>query len=72
MKKITTVAVVDALGGTHAVVRLFKTSSRVVYNWRRNGKFPANTYVVLQQELKRRKLQAPDTLWAMRFPKGRK
>ena len=66
--KTTTSKIIDALGGSGEVAKIFGINPHVVYNWRSYNKFPANTYVALQARLKRRGIQAPDHLWAMRFP----
>ena len=63
--RLTPAYVIEALGGVHRVAKLAKTTHRAVYNWR-NTKFPANTYCLLQEELRRYKLVVPDHLWAMR------
>ena len=69
-KKLVPPDVIDALGGVPAVAKLLKTSRRSVYNWRK--KFPANTYVVLQTELRKHQLNVPDSLWTMRALPGEK
>lgn len=66
MESLTTTGeVIDALGGTAAVARLFGRSMTVVSNWKAGGCFPANTYVVFQRELAKLGLIAPDRLWRM-------
>ena len=69
-RKIVPGDVIAALGGPARVAQLCETTSRAVYNWKR--KFPANTYVALQTELRKDKLEAPDSLWTMRGLPGDK
>jgi hypothetical protein len=40
-----------------------------VTNWSAAGRFPPETYVVMQQELRRINCRAPDSLWRMIVPK---
>jgi hypothetical protein len=62
----TAEAVVDALGGIMVVAEMTGTKRSGVYNWLATGRFPADTYLLLQAELKSRNLVAPDYLWPMR------
>jgi DNA-binding phage protein len=62
----TAADVVDALGGIHAVAEITGTKRSGIYNWLATGQFPADTYLLLQTELKIRNLVAPDYLWPMR------
>ena len=66
-KNLHTVAeVVEELGGAQAVKDLTKrASSSVVPVWKYRGKFPPNTFVVLQSALEARGLRAPSKLWGM-------
>lgn len=68
MQNLTTTGeVIDALGGNAVVAEMTKAKNKnVIYNWRAAGKFPANTYILFQSELRHRNLTAPDRLWAMR------
>lgn len=67
MRMLQTAAdVVEALGGDDAVSKnLFATEPRAVANWRLGGKFPAHTFIAIKALLKRRRLEAPDSLWTM-------
>ena len=62
----TAEAVVDVLGGVMAVAEMTGTKRSGVYNWLATGRFPADTYLLIQDELKSRNLIAPDYLWPMR------
>ena len=60
----TTKEVVDALGGHAAVCELTGAGSKAVYHWTGQSKmFPARLHALMQQELKRRDVKAPDRLW---------
>ena len=64
----TATAIIDLLGGNVAVGELTSSTPRAVSNWRRFGKFPAGTYLVVKSELLRHGHSAPDHLWSMREP----
>jgi len=64
----TASAVIDALGGTAAVAKLSERSMQSVTNWRAANRLPADTYLLLQAALKRRRLNAPAALWGIREP----
>jgi len=67
MKKLrTTEDVIIALGGIFKVSELTNTSVNGVYNWRAGKQFPADTYLLLKDELKDIGMDAPDTMWPMR------
>jgi len=69
VKRLKTVSeVIDRLGGNIEVADLTSRSSNAVSNWRGFGKFPANTYFVIRDELRRRDYTAPESLWAMQEP----
>jgi hypothetical protein len=59
----TTVDVIAALGGIQAVADLTARKYTAAHNWKKAGRFPANTYVALTRELGRLGLTAPDSLW---------
>lgn len=69
----TTDDVIDALGGTTEVAKLARRSQQAVSNWRSRlrGKFPAETYLILTQALKQKKLSAPLALWGIEEPQRR-
>jgi hypothetical protein len=68
MKKLaTTIEVIDQLGGNMEVANMIEsTHHKAVANWRYFGIFPANTYLVLKKELRKRGYNAPDQLWNMK------
>lgn len=63
----TTDEVIDALGGNGAVSALTARGATAVSNWRSKarGKFPPETYLVIQQALAEKGLSAPPALWSM-------
>lgn len=62
----TTGEVIDALGGNAAAAKLFGVPYNSITNWRSANQFPTDTYLMIQKELKLRKLTAADALWSMR------
>lgn len=56
-------AIVEELGGTVAVARIARVVPSAVSNWRRAGRFPARTYVLLAGRL--RVPNTPAYLWGM-------
>jgi hypothetical protein len=69
----TTAEVIEALGGIPSLAELADASITGVYNWRANDRFPADTYLLIQNELWELHGQtAPDRLWPMRQPKRSK
>lgn len=61
--------VIDALGGTAAVMQLVEAkSSSVISNWRKFGAFPPRTFHAMTIALAAKKKQAPASLWKMREP----
>lgn len=67
-----TTDIIATLGGTAAVARLTSTTAKAVHNWRAFGRFPANTFIVINSELIRLGLSAPAELWSMREPPAAK
>jgi hypothetical protein len=57
--------VIAALGGNDHVAKTIGASYNAVSNWRARGTFPAHTYLILNEMLRRRGHRAPDSLWAM-------
>ena len=58
--------VILALGGPQAVAQLTKRKSvSAVPMWKNRGVFPANTFALMQTELKARNAKAPYSLWNM-------
>jgi hypothetical protein len=66
----TTDEVIDALGGNAECARRIGYAAKTVSAWRAwlRGRFPAETYVVLQDELRKAGKTAPATLWNMAEP----
>ena len=60
--------VINALNGPAAVAEITSSKGNAVYNWRAANKFPTDTYLLIQSELRARGLVAPDYLWPMRQP----
>ena len=61
-----TSTIINALGGTVAVAKMFKINPTTVSYWKSHNYFPANSYLMLKDVLAKRRIQAPDRLWAMR------
>lgn len=58
--------VIDALGGTGATARLTNRKyDQAVSNWRKSGRLPADTFVVISNELKKMGLRADPSIWGM-------
>jgi hypothetical protein len=68
----STSVVIDALGGNQPVAEMLSVTTAAVSNWRGFAVFPAYTYVVITNALKEKGLAAPDRLWAMRRPTGKR
>ena len=69
-RQLTTVdEVIDALDGTSETAKLVGRNSQAVSNWRARKQIPAETFVVLSAELRRRGLTAEASLWGMVEPK---
>lgn len=61
----TTAEVMEALGGIAPVAELTGRKYGAACNWKGFAKFPADTFVVLQDALRERGLTAPASLWGM-------
>ena len=61
----TTRAVIDALGGHKPLQALTGRGRTAIVNWKAREKFPADTYLILQEALRTRRLTAPPSLWGM-------
>lgn len=69
MKQLETAAdVVTTLGGIKAVAALTGRQYNAAANWPAFGKFPPNTFLVLQKALEAAECSAPPALWGM--PEG--
>lgn len=67
MTNLNTVAdVVDILGGRAPTAELLEVGPNAVSNWTSAGKFPAELYIMVQEELGLRNLVAPTHLFKMR------
>ena len=62
----TTIGVIEALGGNKVVAEMLGTNAAAVSNWRYFEEFPTNTYLALQEALRRQGRTASDSLWPMR------
>ncbi len=65
--------VINAFGGPQPTAQLTCTpqkprDSRHVCNWRKANKFPADTFLVCQTELRRLGFEAPPSIWGMAVP----
>ncbi|MCK1684275.1 hypothetical protein IVA87_34035 [Bradyrhizobium sp. 147] len=61
-------AVIEALGGPMAVVRLTGRSRQNVANWRTAGNFSSTTFLVMTTALDALGLRAEPRLWRMDEP----
>jgi len=61
----STRAVIGALGGYKAVAKIFGLKPTAVHNWMTWRQFPPGTKDVLSEELMKRGLTAPPSLWRM-------
>lgn len=62
---LTTVQVIERLGGVHAVAELTGRTYAAASNWTRFKTFPANTFAVMTAALAARGYHAPASLWRM-------
>lgn len=62
--------VIDRLGGTAATARLTSRRDQHVTNWRRSGRLPPDTFLIMQSELRRLGAEAPPSLWGIKEPQG--
>jgi hypothetical protein len=64
----STSEIIDLLGGNHEVAHLTSRTSNAVSNWRGFGRFPANTFILIRDEMRRRGYSAPESLWVWQEP----
>lgn len=64
----TTAEVIEALGGVATVASLTGRKYGAAFNWKGFVKFPADTFVVMQAELRLRGFAASPALWGMVLP----
>lgn len=57
--------VIDALGGIAATAKLTGSGYTAAHNWKANGCFPPKTYVVMNDALHAKGLNARVALWRM-------
>lgn len=68
-RKLRTIGeVIEALGGNVAVRRRTGRSPQAVTNWRARGRFPRETYLLINGDLRRLRCSAPASLWGMAEP----
>lgn len=65
----TTADVIEALDGVSAVAALTGRKYGAAFNWKGFPKFPADTFVVMQDALQARGFSAPPSLWGMVAPR---
>lgn len=68
MKELTSVDdIIDTLGGTFAVARIaaLGITPQGVSNWRKRGRLPAEKYLVMTAELRRRGYTAPAAIFGI-------
>jgi hypothetical protein len=69
LSRVNTVEeVIELLGGIDGMAALASTSTNAVYNWKFYRRFPADTYLLIQDALEELGKIAPDDLWPMRKP----
>lgn len=61
----TTAEVIEALGGVGSVGALTGRTYGAAFNWKGFPKFPADTFVVMQDALRACGCSAPASLWGM-------
>ncbi len=61
----TTADVIDTLDRVGAVALLTGRTTNAVHNWKAFGRFPSNTFVVMQEALRAKGCTAPASLWGM-------
>lgn len=64
----TAEAVIDALGGAAATARLTGRKSQHVWNWKNTDRLPAETFLIISNELKTLGKSAPPSLWGIANP----
>ena len=60
--------VIEALGGAAATRALTGKTPQHIWNWKSAGRFPAETYLIMSNELGRQGVKAPATLWGIAEP----
>jgi hypothetical protein len=57
--------VIDALGGTAETARKTNRQMQAVSNWRKSGRLPAETFLIVSDELAKLGRAAPPELWGI-------
>lgn len=65
IQKLRTVAQVIEAIGRERVQRITKRRSNNITNWKASGRFPPDTFLLLQGELQRVNCRAPAALWGI-------
>jgi hypothetical protein len=60
--------VIQAVGGAAATARLTGRKPQHVWNWKNAGRFPADTFLIISEELKTSGKTAPPSLWGIVEP----
>lgn len=55
----------DKLGGISAVAAIAGVKYNRASNWKQFGRFPPNTFIIINKELEARGLKADAALWGM-------
>lgn len=63
--------VIDALGGTARVAELTHRLPQSVSNWRKAGRLPSDTFLIISGALKSKGMAAPPSLWGIVEPERR-
>ncbi len=70
IRKLQTAAqVIDVIGRTRVMEITGKRSTHL-WNWLDRGNFPSETFVVLNDELRKKRCRAPARLWRMIEPQS--
>ena len=64
----TTDEVIDECGGTVAFAKLIARDKQHVSNYRSTGRFPPDTFLIVEAALKKRRCRAPSMLWSITDP----
>jgi hypothetical protein len=62
--------VIAALGGATATARLTGRKPQHVWNWKNTGRLPADTFLIVSEELKSSGKSAPPALWGIAEPQS--